>query len=287
MKSDQVIVVRRKRRKKGRGHSSAWKIAFADFTLSMMAVFLVLWVISMTSSDQQEEIAKYFNDPVHYEADNPPSLLDMGGALVTSSLVPQLGHVVESPLWQLFQDMEDSGLAALLDEYDANMGLDYIPGGVRINISESYDKPMFERGGGHLVPYYEDLLLNLAPYLAKTKRSVAIYGHSDAVRFSDGAESDNWELSSKRANEARRTLVYAGLPSRQIVKLSARSTRDPLYPDDPTHPANRRIEIVVLSDEGVDSVDSTMMPTDNSPVEPSRVDSASERATLNQYPDRD
>ncbi|MGI9275594.1 MAG: flagellar motor protein MotB [Endozoicomonas sp.] len=286
MKSDQVIIVRRKRRKKGRSHSSAWKIAFADFTLSMMAVFLVLWVISMTTSDQQEEIARYFNNPGYYEAGGSEGVLDLGGGQVVPSLVPQLGHVVESPLWQLFQDMEDSGLAALLDEFDANMGLDYIPGGVRINISESYDKPMFKRGGGHLEPYYEDLLMNLAPYLARTKRPVAIYGHSDAVRFSDSAHSDNWELSSKRANEARRTLVHAGLPSRQIVKLSARSTRDPLYPDDPTHPANRRIEIIVLSEEGMDSVDSSMLPTDNSPVESYQIDSASDRATVNQYPGR-
>ncbi|MRI33911.1 hypothetical protein EOPP23_13025 [Endozoicomonas sp. OPT23] len=252
-KNDQIIIIKRGKKKKHRAHSSAWKIAFADFTLSMMAVFLVLWVVSMSTSDEQEEIAKYFNDPGgYYDSKGYESVIDFGGGINDNSMVPDMGNIVATPEWSLYLDMEDAGFSAILDEFKSNISMKKISVGVQINISENYGNSMFSSGGRHLDPYYEDLLLALAPYLEKTRRPIAISGHSDSTPFSSGYGKDNWELSSQRANEARKTLVYGGLTGERIVRLSAKADTQLLYPDQPLDPKNRRIEIVVIGEAGND-----------------------------------
>ena len=282
-KDSQIIIIKRGKRSKHRAHSSAWKIAFADFTLSMMAVFLVLWVVSMSTTDEQQEIAKYFNDPGgYYDSKGYESVIDFGGGINDNSMVPDMGNIVATPEWSLYLDMEDAGFSAILDEFHNNITLKRISIGVQINISEDYGNSMFRSGGKSLEPYYEDLLLAMAPYLETTKRPIAISGHSDSTPYSSGYGKDNWELSSQRANEARKTLLYGGLPSDRIVRLSAKADTQLLYPDAPTDPRNRRIEIVVMGEAGIDYEHDDGHIEPRSPMETIGANQALRRALSNQ-----
>ena len=268
MSAEQIIVVRRRgKRSHGKHASSAWKIAFADFTLSMMAVFLVMWVVSTASPSEKAIIGKYFSDPnsIFLEGGNP-SLIDMGypDAPVASMLHEQpqtslSNHSVgntsandvpiptDSPLWELVRDLTRAGLVGKQSDYRGNLRLEFIPQGVRIDISESLEKSMFDRGSEHLTPYFEDLLLALAPHLAEANRALSITGHSDGTNFSRQHVMDNWYLSSYRANEVRQTLIYGGFPEERIVQVAAMADRSLIDKDNPSNPVNRRVEIVVMT----------------------------------------
>ena len=258
MSSDQIIIVRRKGRRSKRQHgSSAWKIAFADFTLSMMAVFLVLWVVSTATPSEKAIIGQYFSDPNSvFEEGGHLSLIDMGfpnppiASVIHSQPQQGLGNgslPANSPLWGLMEDLEGAGLAGAQGDYRGNLNLEYIPQGIKIYISESEDKAMFEQGSKHLTPFFEDILLGLAPYLADTGRALSITGHSDGSNFSDQRDMDNWYLSSYRANEARQTLIHGGFPEGRIVQVSAMADRALVDKDNPYNPVNRRVEIVVMT----------------------------------------
>ena len=262
MKPSQVVIVKRRGRKSGvRQGNSSWKIAFADFTLSMMAVFLVMWVVSTASPEEQEIIGGYFTS--RQPADSYVTGLPGAGEPmpVIDGIQPfpagRLGEPkavsaslsVSSSLWVLMEDLEQAGLNGTRGNYSGNLNLEVLSQGVRIYISESDDRPMFDRGSKSLTPFYEDLLLGLAPFLAKADRGLSITGHSDASESSGGQARDNWYLSSYRANGARETLVYGGFPSDRIVQVSAMADRQLVNPDEPYNPVNRRVEIIVLTAE--------------------------------------
>ncbi|AMO56407.1 hypothetical protein GZ77_06315 [Endozoicomonas montiporae] len=257
MSSDQIIVVRRRSRRGGRRHgSSAWKIAFADFTLSMMAVFLVLWVVSTATPSEKAVIGQYFSDPNSvFEEGGHASIIDLGfpnppiATMIhgepqglSNSSMP-----MNSPLWGLMEDLEGAGLTGAQGDYQGNLNLEFIPQGIKIYISESEERAMFDQGSKHLTPFFEDLLLGLAPYLADTGRALSITGHSDGVDFSDNLDMDNWYLSSYRANEARQTLIHGGFPEERIVQVAAMADRALVDKENPYNPINRRVEIVVMT----------------------------------------
>ncbi|MET4694694.1 flagellar motor protein MotB [Endozoicomonas lisbonensis] len=258
MSAEQIIVVRRRgRRSRGRHGNNAWKIAFADFTLSMMAVFLVLWVVSTATPSEKAVIGRYFSDPDSvFEEGGHASLIDMGFPYPPIASVihgqPQQGlsnssMPASSPLWGLMEDLEEAGLTGAQGDYQGNLNLEFIPQGIKIYISESEEKAMFDQGSKHLMPFFEDMLLGLAPYLAETGRALSITGHSDGVGFTDQRDMDNWYLSSYRANEARQTLIHGGFPEERIVQVAAMADRALVDKENPYNPINRRVEIVVMT----------------------------------------
>lgn len=277
MKTDQIIVIRRRSRRSVRRHSSsAWKVAFADFTLAMMAVFLVLWVVSTATPSEKAIIGQYFSDPNSvFQEGGHASLVDMGFpnppiASVIGELAQQgLGDSImptDSPLWGLMEDLESAGLTGARGNYQGNLNLELIPQGIKIYISESEEKAMFDQGSKHLTPFFEDILLGLAPYLAETNRALSITGHSDGSHFSDVHKMDNWYLSSYRANEARQTLIHGGFPEERIVQVAAMADRALMDKENPYSPVNRRVEIIVMTAESelrMTGVDNSLLLTDS------------------------
>ena len=255
---ESVIVVRRVKKvhaKGGHGNGS-WKIAFADFTLSLMAVFLVLWVVSMSTVDERQEISKYFQDPGGlFDTVGSPDPISLGGdtkggnSRVDVMMNDNVTNEEQASLWTIFEDLQGAGLSAVMDRFRGNLELEFLPQGVRIVIVEDRSHAMFKRGSTQLTPYYEDLLLNLAPYLGRTNRSVSIVGHSDSTHFSRKSNNDNWDLSAARANEVRRVIVYGGFPEDRIMQVAAMADKVPLDPDNPMASKNRRVEVMVLTKE--------------------------------------
>jgi chemotaxis protein MotB len=244
-----ILIVKRGGRKHGGGHGGAWKVAFADFMTSMMCLFLVLWLVGQ-SSDVRMAIQGYFRDPLgtaHYSGSSPVpgtgSTLDAGQRTASAALLAInrrrlealgdriRGRLEQSPEWRR---MENQIEVQLTDE------------GLRIQLLEDSAGTFFESGNATPSPKGRDLLQFLAVELATLPNPVVLEGHTDARPYVQRADYSNWELSSDRANAARRILDGAGLRAGQLIQVRGYADRTLRTPDAPRNPRNRRVTILML-----------------------------------------
>ncbi|REG81618.1 flagellar motor protein MotB [Marinomonas pollencensis] len=266
--SGNIIIRRVKKVKKGGHHGGAWKIALADFALAMMAFFLVLWVINVASPEELVTIQGYFNDPLGQSTSGfSAEPIDLGGSPAKSTEkkldldLPDPGSTKELNKQQekarddaqkereemnrvLQADLKKMNLSNALMN---NIRIEITPQGVRITLLDDPDKPMFERGSAQFIPDFENMLLSMAPIFANVSNPITITGHTDSVKFG-GDGLDNWDLSSRRANAARRILEEGGVNDRRIAQVIGLSDTVPYNRVDPNSPENRRISITLLTD---------------------------------------
>ena len=264
------MIVRRVRKiKKGGHHGGAWKIALADFAIAMMAFFMVLWIISVASPEELSAIEGYFNDPVGVgtagHSNNP---IDLGGSPAKSNqhkldlLLPEPGSVMDPD----DADSEETAKAEaekkelvetigsmmqeinILQAVESNLKVDITPDGVRITLLDDENKPMFSKGSGQLLPEFEAVLLNIGQMISQLSNNIVISGHTDSSIYSVGAIG-NWELSSMRANESRRLLEEGGVSNARVAQVIGLSDSIPYDKEDPTSDANRRISLILLTDD--------------------------------------
>lgn len=262
-KHDPIIVKRRSKRGHNEHQSGAWKVAFADFALAMMALFMVLWVIQPQAD--AERIAKVVlastviegGAGVFDQVSQVPVALDGLSAfdwLPRRQDVP-LTDLRVGPLQRYDSDAELQALARLMallaESTDAtsNLEVHVVPQGLRILIKDDDKRFMFERGSATLDPHFRTLLTALAQALAKVQNKLIVSGHTDAVPYRGSGGYDNWNLSGERALQARSVLVGAGLPAHSILQVSAQADVMPLRPEEPLSGANRRIELLVLTEQ--------------------------------------
>ncbi|MHC8306789.1 OmpA family protein [Pseudomonas sp. PB3P13] len=256
-KSDQIIVKRRSKRGHEEEHSGAWKVAFADFTLAMMALFMVLWIIQpQADAERMAQIG-----------DTQSSVLDLGAGIfdgtnrepmddsVAASVEPPVPEFTPGASQSEQYDSQErlQSLAELMrllaERADAlaNVEVHVVPQGLRILIKDDPKRFMFERGSANLNPHFRNLLTTLAQELVRVENKLIISGHTDATPYRDNGPYDNWNLSGERALQARSVLVAAGLPLSGVLQVSAQADVMPLLPDDPLNGANRRIELLLLT----------------------------------------
>ena len=262
-KHDQIIVKRRSKRGHNQDHSGAWKVAFADFALAMMALFMVLWVIQPQAD--AERIAKEVmastviegGAGVFDDVSRVPVAFD---SLPAFDWVPrrpevQFNNAPSGDLQRYDSQTELQSLAKLMallaERTDAmsNLEVHVVPQGLRILIKDDDKRFMFERGSATLDPHFRTLLSALALVLAKVQNKLIVSGHTDAAPYRDSRGYDNWNLSGERALQARSVLVSAGLPAHGILQVSAQADVMPLRPEEPLSGANRRIELLVLTEQ--------------------------------------
>jgi chemotaxis protein MotB len=245
-----ILIVKRGGRKHGGGHGGAWKVAFADFMTSMMCLFLVLWLVGQ-SSDVRMAVQGYFRDPLgtaHYSGSSPVpgtgSTVDAGRRTASAALLAinrrrleALGDRIRGRLEQSaeFRRMENQIEVQLTDE------------GLRIQLLEDSAGTFFESGNATPSPKGRDLLRFLAVELATLPNPVVLEGHTDARPYGQRADYSNWELSSDRANAARRILEGAGLRAGQLTQVRGYADRTLRTPDAPRDPRNRRVTILMLN----------------------------------------
>ncbi|WP_217475496.1 OmpA family protein [Stutzerimonas stutzeri] len=258
----EIIIKRRGKKGHGDEHGGAWKVAFADFTLAMMALFMVLWIIQ-----PQMELS----NPSYGEMESNP-LVDGGAGIFdgTSTSPLELDGVPVRPPQADETDRKDEKkdqdgshnygstaelkkLAELMREVAsevdalANLEVDVVPQGLRILIKDDQQRFMFQRGSATLNPHFEKLLGVLAGVLAKVDNKLIISGHTDATPYRQRNGYNNWNLSGDRALRARHALVDAGLGERAVLQVTAQADVMPLRPDAPLDGANRRVEILLLT----------------------------------------
>lgn len=265
---DRPPIIVRRIKKHHKHHGGAWKVAFADFAVAMMAFFLVLWLSESTTKEQKEAIAGYFEDPAGFSAGGSPSAIDLGGAV--SVTIQQAGEkppgdqpevrlredTVESLAEQLERRRLEALKAELEQQIDANaklsafkdqLLLDITDEGLRIQIVDKSQRPMFDSGASELKFYSEDILSELALTIARVPNKISISGHTDATPFVGRFGYSNWELSADRANAARRALTEGGLPENRVAQVVGHASSVLFDETDPQNPINRRISILILN----------------------------------------
>ena len=232
----QPIIVIKKKVHGGGHHGGAWKVAYADFVTAMMALFIVLWLLSSTSKQTQEQIAGYFNDPKGTAAKKgsegkpTPKVQDKQPADM-QALKTQLLHAI--------QDVD------LLNKLKKQIEITVTDEGLRIDLIEDKNGTFFESGSAHPTPALQQILKVLSEQIKHLPNRLSIEGHTDAEPYAEKAGYDNWELSSDRANEARREMQVDGLRAGQVSEVRGFADQQLHLPEKPYDPANRRVSVVV------------------------------------------
>src|SRR4051794_30660028 len=279
----QPIIIKRIR-KGGHGkHGGAWKIAYADFVTAMMAFFLLMWLLGSTTEGDRKGIADFFNSPLKVSlvggsGSGDSSHVVRGGGADLSRTVGQVKQGdVQAPrktinlqAMQAVQAEQRQAERARLEELKAKVEeaiassqklasmrsqirLDMTPDGLRIQILDAQNRPMFDSGSAVVKPYMRELLQHLGEKLADVPNRIKLEGHTDAQPFSSGNRGySNWELSSDRANASRRELVAGGLPEDRMLLVQGLASSSLIEPADPQSPANRRISIIVMNRDAED-----------------------------------
>ena len=279
-KSEQTIVIKRVKKGGGGHHGGSWKIAFADFALALMAFFLVLWLIESTTDLEKMVIAGYFSDPRSLASTGDggtPYVLDMGGTplmLPNQGTNPAVVRDDEEPYVEASNELENLEMIEMarlrqvemleslkgqvenlvagnqaFEWFDESATVEVTEDGLSIQIVDRENRPLFALGSSEMMPYARQVLWSMASILDEVPNKISIYGHTDSVPFGDnGGQYKNWELSSDRANSARRALVEGGLEYERFAQIIGMGSSLPLYDDAPEDPANRRIVIMVLNE---------------------------------------
>ena len=282
-KEHTTIIKRSARKGHEAMHGGAWKVAFVDFTLAMMALFMVLWIMGSVTEEERREIVSNLNNGDNlFEGHSliPITQKAAGGNIAvmssheksrgktpsevsadTQKTVTQQAKHSQSPEdvnTRSQREIEDLAriIMKITSAYDAqpNLKLEIVPQGLRILITDDQKREMFQRSSAILTPFFNRLLSEFAPALSTIDNKIIITGHTDATHFRDQDLYNNWNLSGERAMQARRVLTRNGLDQNQILQVSGMADQMLLDPQNPLSSANRRIEIMVLTHSASESL---------------------------------
>jgi chemotaxis protein MotB len=269
------IIIKRKKKVAHAAHGGVWKIAYADFVTAMMAFFLLMWVLGSTTTGDLAGISAYFQNPLRVAvaggsgSGDATSLIKGGGENIfkqagqeskADSNTPQRKISREEEVSELFKAAEQAKLQEVkqdlamqiasdptLDKFKNQIFMDITADGLRIQIVDENKRPMFDSGSADMAPQTRQLLTMIGKVLSGLPNRLRIEGHTDSRQFGGGPEGyGNWELSSERANAARRAIVGGGLQASRIALVAGFADSVQLNPADATDPLNRRISLMVL-----------------------------------------
>jgi chemotaxis protein MotB len=233
-RDDQVIIVKKKGQHKGH-HGGAWKVAYADFVTALMALFIVLWLMN-SSKPVQEAVGGYFRDP---NGLGKKTGTQLGGAGDAGALKKQDMNKLKEDL------MRAMGKMANFEKLNKLIEMTVTPEGLQIELMEDPRGTFFENGSAQPTTTMQSLLKILSAEAGKLPNPISIEGHTDSKPYSVSKVYGNWELSTDRANAARRLMEGSGLREGQIVQVRGyadRKLRKPLQPEDAS---NRRITVLI------------------------------------------
>jgi len=281
-----IIIKKVKKGGHGGHHGGAWKIAYADFVTAMMAFFLLLWLLNSVTQESLEGLSNYFA-PVSVSAstsgsggvlggqtvaedgagtsssgqvsnvtmDLPPPKAGSGGEESSSVTEDAAKKALEQIEEQQFEEAQEKieekiKASADLEELKDSLMIDNTPEGLRIQLVDQDGLPLFASGGSEMLPHTRKLVKLVAGVVNSMPQQLSISGHTDAVPFRTSTGYSNWELSSDRANAARRGLMDENVSYERVSRVVGKAATVPLLPDNPTHASNRRLSIVLLRGTG-------------------------------------
>ena len=234
MKKRPPIIIKKKVSHGGH-HGGAWKVAYADFVTAMMALFIVLWLLN-SSQQIKEAVGGYFKDPTG-TAKNVGS--DMTGAgenfVVSKDNMEQLKEQLQKAIREVPN----------FDKLKNHIDMTVTNEGLRIELSESATGTFFDSGSPKISGDGSELLTTLAQDLGKLPNKLALEGHTDSKQYTEGSSYGNWELSTDRANAARRLMMQHGVGGNQVTQVRGFADQRLRKKDEPLDPSNRRISLIV------------------------------------------
>ena len=267
------IVIKRIKKVAGGHHGGAWKLAYADFMTAMMAFFLLMWLLGSVASGDLKGIADYFANPVKVAMQggsgtgDATSILKGGGKDLTRSAGQvKTGEAPKSKegraaMRKEFEQREKAALGELkqnieklidtnpvLRQFKNQLLIDVTAEGLRIQIIDEKNRPMFDTSSAELKPYSKVILREIGRALNAVPNKVSFSGHTDAAQFAGGEKGfSNWELSANRANASRREMIAGGMDENKVLRVLGLSSTVLFDKNDPLSASNRRINIVVLN----------------------------------------
>ena len=283
---ERPIIIKRIKKGGHAHHGGAWKVVYADFVTAMMAFFLLMWLINTTSPEQKRGIADYFAPASVSETTSGAGGILAGTALgddgaegsgsaeVIENKTPQVPNPADGASDSAANSSEDAASEAKqqreqaafesaaqslrqalqdmpeLAELSKNIIVDVTPEGLRIQLIDQEGRSMFPEGGVQPNDRARLLLRAITKVINQLPNRISVYGHTSTNAVGAKADGD-WQLSAGRADASRRVLQSAGVDADRVYQVSGKANSEPLYPDDPTLPGNRRIAIVLLREAPV------------------------------------
>lgn len=272
------IIVKKIKKSAGGHHGGAWKIAYADFVTAMMAFFLLMWLLGSTAKGDLDGIAEYFKTPLKVamlggEGSGTATSIIKGGGKDLSRKDGQVNKQdgakgknktvaadvestkkaiakAEAEKLQVLKNKVEKAIqdSPTLSKFKNQILLDITTEGLRIQVVDEQNRPMFASSKAELQPYAKQVLQEIGRMLNGVTNKISLSGHTDIVPYPNGEKSySNWELSSDRANASRRELIAGGMDETKLLRVVGLSSVSLFDKEDPTNPINRRISIIVMN----------------------------------------
>lgn len=276
------IIIKKVKKHAHGHHGGAWKIAFADFVTAMMAFFLLMWLIASLNKSQKAGLAEYFRQPIKVallggdsmgtrkispqggganidekdgsvSASEKPTIEEKTSVDAASAAKAEEKKLEELKSEILFSMDNDPALAGLKER----LKMDITEDGLRIQLLDEQNNPMFGMGSDKMSDEMKGVLAQIAKLVNSTPQKITIQGHTDAHPYSNPEELDmtNWELSTLRANAARRALVAAGMNETKVKQVAGYASTQLFDKSDPYSPKNRRISILVMNQKAEEKLE--------------------------------
>lgn len=239
-----VRIIIKKKRGHGGHHGGAWKVAYADFVTAMMALFIVLWIVGQSNAVKQS-ISSYFKDPGVFDSGQGGGVLDGSSGSAPS---PTSNAAIEMEKLKAEAKKIENAIASTpeLDKFKDKIQITVAKEGLRIELVENSTGLFFDVGSAQIKPETVKLLKLVAQEVGRLNNNIMIEGYTDARPYV-GKDYSNWELSSDRANTARRILEENGIRQDQVLEVRGFADRNLKHPDQPLDAANRRVSILVAA----------------------------------------
>ncbi len=251
MSANKSIIIKKVKKVTAAGHhGGAWKVAYADFVTAMMAFFLLLWLLNMSSDEKRIRLSRYFKHFSIY-TEGGTSFLGKSSEIFNES-GESSDKVFRNPKGRDNVNVEnkkkgiETGISGELGGTGEQVKLDITKEGIRIQIIDKDGSEMFEQGKNRLTPRGKEVLESVGKNIKELENKISIEGHTDSTPV-EKKDYGNWELSTERALAARRQLQFAGLDSKRFIHVAGYADNSPLVKDNPSDPTNRRISIILHS----------------------------------------
>ena len=255
----EVVIVKKVKSGHSGHHGGAWKVAYADFVTAMMALFIVLWLVGQ-NKQTKEAVGQYFRNPGAFTTTTGSVLSEDAAVIprpVEEAVTPDIVPIEE--LRQQQRQAQEVLLAALEKKLQAlfaatpelarlkdQVAIDITEEGVRIDFLEKDSSSFFDVGSTRLQASAIAVLRVVAGELQALPNPIIIEGHTDSRPYVSSSEYSNWDLSTDRANSARRAVEKFGVQPARIIQVRGYADKKLRYPQQPYDIRNRRISVVIV-----------------------------------------
>jgi chemotaxis protein MotB len=233
----QSVIIQKKVFKKNAAHGGSWKVAYADFVTAMMAFFLMMWLVSQLSQESRDNLKDYF---ASYKAfkHSGKEIADAADSVRSSNVKDKV--LAQKQMIEEFKNRFKGS--------DEHFKVVDAPGGVRVQVMDLSDQPMFKLGKAQFTYEAVALMQFLAERIKELPGRIIIEGHTDALPFNGGiGKRTNWELAMDRASAARIILVKNGVSEKRFLRIVSYGSSEPLNHKNLLDPINRRVNIIIMS----------------------------------------